>query len=95
MSRVEKVSDFPFSLVNMTVGIVEEVSPEVSKIKVGDRVYGYLPIRETHVVSEDQIMLAPEGVSDEELVCVDPATVALMAVREGHVRLGDRLQFLE
>ncbi len=36
-------------------------------------------------------MPAPEDVSDEELVCVDPAVVALMAVGEGHVRLGDRV----
>jgi threonine dehydrogenase-like Zn-dependent dehydrogenase len=89
--RAEEASDFPFPLGNMTVGIIEETSPDVSKFKVGDRVYGYLPIRETHTVSEEQVMLAPEGVSNEELVCVDPATVALMAVREGHVRLGDRV----
>lgn len=82
---------FPFHLGNMTVGIVEAVSPGVSKFKVGDRVYGYLPIRETHTVYEEQVVLAPEGVSDEELVCIDPATVALMAVREGHIRLGDRV----
>lgn len=82
---------FPFHLGNMSVGVVEAVSSGVSKFKVGDRVYGYLPIRETHTVSEGQVELAPEGVNDEELVCIDPATVALMAIREGHVRLGDRV----
>lgn len=80
---------FPMRLGNMTVGIVEEVGSGVKKLKVGDRVYGHLPIRETHVVSEDAVHLAPEGVSDEALVCIDPALVALMAVREGHLRLGD------
>lgn len=91
VSRKGEESYFPFPLGNMTVGIVEEVSSEVSRFKVGDRVYGYLPIRETHVVPEQRVMPAPEGVSNEELVCVDPAVVALMAVREGHVRLGDRV----
>ncbi len=91
VSKKDEASYFPFPLGNMTVGVVEEVSPEVSKFKVGDRVYGYLPIRETHTVSEDWVMLAPDGVSNEELVCVDPAVVALMSVREGHVRLGDRV----
>jgi threonine dehydrogenase-like Zn-dependent dehydrogenase len=91
VSRTGKQVGFPFPLGNMTVGIVEEVSPGVSKFKRGDRVYGYLPIRETHIVSERQVMLAPENVSNEELVCIDPATVALMAVREGHIRLGDHV----
>lgn len=89
--RTGEKTYFPFPLGNMTVGVVEEVSPEVSRFKVGDRVYGYLPIRETHTVPEEQVMLAPEDVSNEELVCIDPATVALMAVRESHVRLGDRV----
>ncbi|MEM3659038.1 MAG: alcohol dehydrogenase catalytic domain-containing protein [Thermoproteota archaeon] len=92
MNRTGEESYFPFPLGNMTVGIVEEVSPEVTRFKVGDRVYGYLPIRETHTVSKQHVMPAPEGVSDEELVCIDPAVVALMAVREGRVRLGDRVE---
>jgi threonine dehydrogenase-like Zn-dependent dehydrogenase len=91
LNRADEKSYFPFPLGNMTVGIVEEVSPEARRFKVGDRVYGYLPIRETHTVYEQNVMPAPEGVSDEELVCVDPAVVALMAVREGHVRLGDKV----
>jgi len=80
---------FPIKLGNMTVGIVIEVGSQVKRFKVGDRVYGYMPIRETHTVNEEDIYHAPPELSDEEIVCIDPATVALMAVREGHVRLGD------
>ncbi len=80
---------FPMRLGNMTVGVVDEVGTQVQRFKVGDRVYGYLPIRETHVVQEDLISPAPPELSDEDLVCIDPATVALMAVREGRVKLGD------
>lgn len=80
---------WPMSLGNMTVGVVEEVGAEVQSLKVGDRVYGYLPIRETHTVPERAVHLAPQGLSDEALVCIDPAVVALTGIREGHVRLGD------
>jgi len=83
--------DFPIRLGNMTVGIVTEVGDEVKDFKVGDRVYGYLPIRETHTVNEKRIKLAPPELSDEDLVCIDPATVSLMAVREGNVRVGDKV----
>ena len=82
---------FPIKLGNMTVGIVIEVGSQVKKFKKGDRVYGYLPIREIHTVYEENVNHAPPELSDEEIVCIDPATVALMAVREGHVRLGDRV----
>ncbi|KYH38155.1 MAG: alcohol dehydrogenase [Candidatus Bathyarchaeota archaeon B24] len=82
---------YPARVGNMTVGVVVEVGEGVSRFKVGDRVYGYLPVRETHTVEEsyEYIWHAPPELSDEELVCIDPAVVALMGVREGHVRLGD------
>jgi len=84
-------ASFPLSLGNMTVGVVTEVGDSVKRFKVGDRVYGYLPIRETHTVPEDRVNLAPDELSDEELVCIDPAVVALMAVREGNVKLGEKV----
>ncbi len=84
---------YPCHVGNMTVGVVVEIGEEVSKFKVGDRIYGYLPARETHTVDEDYpfIWKAPPELKNEELLCVDPATVALMAVREGGVRVGDRV----
>ena len=89
--NTESVVSFPIRLGSMTVGLVVEVGDQVKKFKVGDRVYGYLPIRETHTVNEGDVSYAPPELSDEEIVCIDPATVALMAVREGHVRLGDKV----
>jgi len=80
---------FPMSLGNMTVGLVTEIGGEVTHLGIGDRAYGYLPIRETHTVHEDAVMKAPPELKDEELVCIDPSVVALMAVRESSLRIGD------
>ena len=82
-------ASFPMRLGNMTVGTVTEAGSKVQKLKVGDRVYAYLPIRETHTVSEETVNIAPVELCNKDLVCIDPAVVALMAVREGHIRVGD------
>jgi threonine dehydrogenase-like Zn-dependent dehydrogenase len=65
------------------------VGEGVPGLQVGDRVWGYLPIRETHTVAAGRVQLAPGNVSDEMLVCLDPALVALTGIREGNVRLGE------
>jgi len=82
-------ASFPMPAGNMTVGVITDVGSTVTRFSVGDRVYGYLPIKETHTASVDRIYEAPPELSDEQLVCIDPATVALMAIREGNVRIGD------
>ena len=53
LPREKSQSLFPRPLGNMTVGTVVEAGSEVTKFKVGDRVYGHLPIRETHTVDQD------------------------------------------
>jgi len=87
------------------VGTVIETGKKVTRVKVGDRVYGHLPIRETHTVNEDgkfpggfgagsrerQIHILPEGMSPHEAVCLDPAHFALAAVRDANVRLGEKV----
>jgi len=88
---VEERPVFPMRVGNMSVGLVTEVGSKVTRFKTGDRVYGYLPIREAHTVGEDRVESAPDQLSDEELVCVDPAVVALMGVREGNVRIGEKV----
>jgi threonine dehydrogenase-like Zn-dependent dehydrogenase len=79
----------PMRLGNTTVGVVTELGPDVEGLEIGSRVYGYLPIRETHMVSAQAVRLAPEGVSDEMLACLDPALVAFLGVHEGRVSLGE------
>ena len=79
----------PMRLGNITVGVVAEVGSDAPGLAAGQRVYGYLPVRETHTVSAGAVRVAPEGLSDEMLACLDPALVALLGVREGRLQLGD------
>jgi threonine dehydrogenase-like Zn-dependent dehydrogenase len=81
--------DAPMPLGNVSVAVVETVGAGVEGLSPGDRVFGYLPIRESHTVAAQRVQRAPEGVTDEMLVCTDPAMVALTGVREGMVRIGE------
>lgn len=82
---------FPIRLGNMTVGEVIEVGEGVTRFRMGDRVFGHLPIRETHTVHENHLEEVPEGMSAEAIVFSDPAGVALCAVRYSKISLGDRV----
>jgi len=44
--------EFPVALGNVTVGTVAAVGEDVDGFEPGDRAYGHLPVRETHVVPE-------------------------------------------
>jgi threonine dehydrogenase-like Zn-dependent dehydrogenase len=80
---------FPRRLGNMTVGTVVEVGDEVTRFAIGDRVYGHLPIRETHTVAENRLHRVPEEMTPEQVVYLDPAEFALAAVRDANIRLGE------
>lgn len=75
---------------NMVVGTVTEVGAEVGRWKVGDRVFGYGPVREVHQAPEEH-WYAVGALSPEDCVCVDPAHVAFVAVRDGNIRIGDHV----
>ena len=79
---------FPRPLGNMAVGTVTDVGPGVSRFRVGDRVFGHFPIRETQTAEETNADPLPAGLSAEGAVCLDPAVMAL-AMRDGGIRLGD------
>jgi len=73
---------------NMVVGTVTAVGRQVTAFGPGDRVFGYGPICEEHQADESRWY--PLGdLSPEDAVCVDPAHVAFVAVRDGNIRIGD------
>jgi threonine dehydrogenase-like Zn-dependent dehydrogenase len=73
---------------NMVVGTVEAVGAAVTRYAVGDAVFGYGGIAE--VVQAPEAAWYPRGaLSAVDCVCVDPAHVALVAVRDGNIRIGD------
>jgi threonine dehydrogenase-like Zn-dependent dehydrogenase len=70
------------------VGTVVEVGPQVTRWKVGDRVFGFMDVRETNRCSQDRLWRL--GNIDPHLaLCVEPAYVAFHCVRESQVRYGD------
>lgn len=88
---------FPRPLGNIAVGTVIAVGPDVSGVEVGDRVAGYGPLRETQQWvwgapgAYPGVRTLPERMTWQEAVCLDPLTVALGGIRDGNVRLGDRV----
>jgi threonine dehydrogenase-like Zn-dependent dehydrogenase len=86
---------FPMSRGNMCLGVVTEVGDQVTQLKVGDRVFGHMPLRETHIVPESKVRIAPQDVSPQGLMYWDPTDFAVGGVRDGQVRLGDRVAVLD
>jgi threonine dehydrogenase-like Zn-dependent dehydrogenase len=93
-------NNFPRPLGNIAVGIVAEVGDDVSGVALGNRVAGYGPLRETQRWAWGApgpypgVRIMPERMTWQEAVCLDPTTVALGGVRDGNVRLGDRVAVL-
>jgi threonine dehydrogenase-like Zn-dependent dehydrogenase len=70
------------------VGTVVDVGPGVTRWRVGDRVFGFMDVRETNVCHQDRLWAL--GTVDPLLaLCVEPAYVAFHCVRESQVRYGE------
>lgn len=88
---------FPRPLGNIAVGRVIELGTDVRGVAVDDRVAGYGPLRETQRWTWGSqgvypgVRKLPAAMPWQAAVCLDPATVALGGVRDGGVRLGDRV----
>jgi len=82
---------FPMGLGNMCVGKVIEFSAGVEDFSIGDRVAGYGNLRETHTWRAGSVWRMNDKMTWKDAVCFDPAQFALAAVRDGQVRLGDRV----
>lgn len=83
-----------WNLGNQWVGVIAETGSEVQDYAVGDRVCGYGGVRETHIVravDNYYLLKVPQGMSWKSAVCFDPAQFALGAIRDSHLRAGDRV----
>jgi threonine dehydrogenase-like Zn-dependent dehydrogenase len=92
-ARITRDGEGPV-LGNQWVGIVVEKGEDVRRFSVGDRVCGYGGIRETQVLDADTepfLLPVPEGMPWKSALCLDPAQFALGGIRDGRVRLGDRV----
>jgi len=82
---------FPQGLGNMCVGKIIEVGDGVEDWEVGERVAGHGHLKETHTWRSGGVLKMPERMTWKEAVCYDPAHFALSAIRDGQVRVGDRV----
>ncbi|HEX5416886.1 MAG TPA: zinc-binding alcohol dehydrogenase, partial [Chloroflexota bacterium] len=88
---------FPVPLGNIAVGEVTELGEGVEGVALGERVAGYGPLRETQrwawgtPGAYPGARKMPPTMTWQDAVCLDPATVALGGIRDGKVRLGDRV----
>jgi threonine dehydrogenase-like Zn-dependent dehydrogenase len=80
---------YPIPLGNMIVGPVVEAAPDLTTPRVGDRVACFSSFKPTTVARAEGCWVLDAGVPWESAVCLDPATFALGAIRDGNVRLGD------
>lgn len=87
----EERSPFPISLGNMFVGVVEKAGPDVADIKIGDRVFGHGGARDSYTLPVGRVRKVPDGMTNAEIGCLDPTEFAYGAVRDGNVRVGDRV----
>ncbi len=88
-SAVEQ--QFPMHLGERFVGTVAAVGSAVEGLDVGDRVYGGGQIRDVHTADASHFWPVAGDVPAENLVYDEAAMYALGAVRDGHVRVGDRV----
>lgn len=87
----ELVNEGKSGLGNMFVGKVTEIGEGVTDFSVGQRVAGYGNLKNTHTVKAEDLLIMPESMTWQEAVCYDPLQFALGGLRDGHVRMGDRV----
>jgi 2-desacetyl-2-hydroxyethyl bacteriochlorophyllide A dehydrogenase len=79
------------------VGRVTETGPDVTAVQAGDLVHLFLPHRESHTFLPDQVPVVgqaeplPVGVGAEEAIVLALAGVALAAVHDARIKVGDRV----
>jgi threonine dehydrogenase-like Zn-dependent dehydrogenase len=80
--------DYPWNLGTTGVGTIVAVGENVTRWRIGDKVFGLMDVRETNVCDEKRIW--PLGTIDpHDALCIEPAYVSFHCIRESNVRYGD------
>ena len=79
---------YPRTIGNITVGEVVETGANVDFFKAGDLVYGWMPIRDYHVVDSNSAQHL-NGLTPRQAICIDPAFFSAGLVRDARVTVGD------
>lgn len=87
----ELINEGTSGLGNMFVGKIIEIGEGVEGLQIGQRVAGYGNLKNTHTVKAEEVLIMPESMSWKEAVCYDPLQFAIGGIRDGHVRVGDRV----
>jgi threonine dehydrogenase-like Zn-dependent dehydrogenase len=87
----ELVYEGKSGLGNMFVGRITEVGKGVEGLHTGQRVAGYGNLKNVHTVKAEAVLIMPEDMGWKQAVCFDPLQFALGGIRDGHVRMGDRV----
>ena len=82
---------FPMGLGNMCVGKIIEIGGDVEGFDIGERVTNHGHLRETHTWRADSVHKMPDRMTWKEAVCYDPAHFGMSAIRDGKVRVGERV----
>ena len=90
-----ETAGYPLRIGYEWVGRIAEVGSDVSGVHVGDLVHLPRPHAEAHVFAVDRAaglpFLLPEGLEPEDATLLQTATIALQAVHDASLKLGDRV----
>jgi threonine dehydrogenase-like Zn-dependent dehydrogenase len=94
-ARIHRTSgvlwNYPIPLGNMQCGQVTELADRVENLEIGDRVFVSCPFQPEVRVFEKAARKLSDSVDWKSGMLLDPAEFALGAVRDGNVRVGDRV----
>jgi threonine dehydrogenase-like Zn-dependent dehydrogenase len=80
---------YPIPLGNMQVGVVEETGREITRYRSGDRLLYFGAFEPVAVLGEADTWKLDAATSWKAATCLDPASFALCALRDGDIRIGD------
>jgi threonine dehydrogenase-like Zn-dependent dehydrogenase len=81
-------SFYPRPLGSMVVGTVEWAGERAGDLRPGDRVFGFAPIADVHVMPATSVRKLG-ALTPEQALCIDPASFALGGVLDGEISKGE------